>query len=235
MMAVSGIKRLMLCTGPNGATVHTTLLDYYEQLLTTHSAKAKDRGVTPYVAIGVHPMSIPRDYDEALKHLPPFLGRSSVVAIGEIGIHTGSDMEQTVFQRQVEMAKDLKLPIIIHTPIPEKKRIVEAILGILRRVGVDHEKVVVDHSSKEVVKEIVDAGANLGLTLRRDMLSFEDAYSILRDNAEHVVLGSDANGIRPCDPLALSKFALYCRLKRLDDEIFQRASWKNPNRIFGLE
>jgi predicted metal-dependent TIM-barrel fold hydrolase len=52
MMAVSGIKRLMLCTGPNGATVHTTLLDYYEQLLTTHSVKVRDRGITPTLPLG---------------------------------------------------------------------------------------------------------------------------------------------------------------------------------------
>ncbi len=233
-MAVSGIKRLMLCTGPNGATVHTTLLDYYEQLLTTHSLKVKDRGIESYVALGVHLMSIPKDYERALSHRSSLFERESVVAIGEIGIHTGSEMEQTVFRRQMEIAKDHKLPIIAHTPIPEKKRTVETILSISRQVGFDPQKLIVDHSSKEVMREILDAGANVGLTLRKDMLSNEDAYEILKENSERVVLGSDANGLRPSDPLAVSKFAWYCRQKGMNEKVMQKIFWENPNRILGL-
>jgi len=235
MMAVSGIRRLMVCTGPNGATVHTTLLDYYEQLLTTHATRVRDQGITPHVAIGVHPLSIPRDYVLALDRLPSFLKRSSVVAVGEIGIHKGDDIEQTVFRRQVEIAKDHGAPVIVHTPMIEKERIVRIILNILRQVGVDMRRVIVDHSTMEVVKQIVEAGANVGLTLRKDMLSSEDAYEILQENSEHVVLGSDANGLRPSDPLAISKFSWYCRLKEPEERKFQKASWNNPNRIFDLK
>lgn len=235
MMAVSGIRRLMLCTGPNGATVHTTLLDYYEQLLTTHTTRVRARGITPHVAIGVHPLSIPRDYEQALDRLPSFLKRSSVVAIGEIGIHKGDDAEQTVFRRQAEMAKDYGAPVIVHTPMLDKERIVRVILSILRQAGVDMRRVIVDHSTMEAVKQIVDAGANVGLTLRKDMLSSEDAYEILQENSEHAVLGSDANGLRPSDPLAISKFSWYCRMKELDEGKFQKASWDNPNRIFDLK
>jgi len=235
MMAVSGIRRLILCTGPNGATVHTTLLDYYEQLLATHTTRVRDRGITPHVAIGVHPLSIPRDFEQALDRLPFFLKRSSVAAIGEIGIHKGDDIEQTVFRKQVEIAKDHEAPVIVHTPMIEKESIVRIILSILRQTGVDMRKVIIDHSTMETVNQIVEAGANLGLTLRKDMLSSEDAYKILQENSEHVVLGSDANGLRPSDPLAVSKFSWYCRLKEPDERKFQKASWDNPNRIFDLK
>jgi len=235
MMAVSGIKRLMLCTGPNGATVHTTLLDYYEQLLTTHSVKVRDRGITPYVALGVHPMSIPKDYEKALNHLPSFFRRESVAAIGEIGIHSGSEIEKTVFEKQVEIAKDHRLPIIVHTPMPQKKQVVRIILNVSKRVGLDPEKIVVDHSSNEVTTEILQAGANIGITLGRDMISSEEAYEIVKANPEHVVLGSDANGLRPCDPLAVSKFAWYCRQKGLNESVMRKISWENPNRIFSLK
>jgi len=234
-MAVSGIRRLMLCLGPNGSSVHTTLLDYYDQLLTTHSSKIKDRGITPKIALGVHPMSIPGDYDKALKHLPRYLERDSVVAIGEIGIHSGSDIEQSVFRLQVEIARDRGVPIIVHTPIPEKKRIVEMILRIIRDVGLDPGKTVVDHSTKDVAKQISDYGANIGLTLRKDVLSSEDAYAILNSNPDRVLLGSDANGLRPSDPLAVPKFAHHCRLQGMDESIIEKAFWKNPNRIFNLK
>jgi len=234
MMAVSGIRRLMLCTGPNGATIHTTLLDYFEQLLTTHLMKVKDRGIAPYVAVGVHPMSIPKDHEKALVHFPSFLKRESVTAIGEVGIHTQNDIERTVFERQVEIAKDHRLPIIIHTPIPEKKHAVAVILGIVRKVGLDSAKVVVDHSSKNVVAEIREAGANIGLTLRRDMLYNEDACEIVKSNPDHVLIGSDANGLRPSDPLAVSKFSWYCRRMGMSEDTLQKALWENPNRVFGL-
>jgi predicted metal-dependent TIM-barrel fold hydrolase len=235
MMAISGIKRLMLCLGPNGASVHTTILDYYEQLLTTHSTKVRNQGITPFLALGVHPMSIPKDYTKALANLPTFIKRGSVVAIGEVGIHTGSDLERSVFRSQVEIAKDHGMPMIIHTPIPEKRRIVEIILEILKQVGLDPKKTIVDHSTGDVANKILDCGANVGLTLRRDMLSNEEAYEILRMNPDRVVLGSDANGLRPSDPLSVPRLAWHCRSRGLDETAMRKVLWENPNRIFDLE
>jgi predicted metal-dependent TIM-barrel fold hydrolase len=235
MMAVSGVRRLVLCTGPNGATVHTTLLDYYEQLLTTHLTRVRDRGIAPHVAIGIHPMSIPEDYDRALNRLPSLLKRNHVAAIGEIGIHKGDSLEQVVFRRQVEIAKDHDVPVIVHTPIPEKRRIVQMVLTVLRETGVDRRKVILDHASAEVVRDVVEAGASIGLTLRRDMLSSEEAYQIVQEHHDRVILGSDANGLRPSDPLAVPKFSWYCRLKELDEKTFRQVFWDNANSIFNLK
>jgi hypothetical protein len=99
-MALGAVKRLLLALGPNGSTVHTTLLHQSQQFLTTHSTRIKSRGIEPFVAPGVHPISIPRDYDEALRKLPVMLHQDGVVEIGEIGIHTNDSTEEIVFEGQ---------------------------------------------------------------------------------------------------------------------------------------
>lgn len=234
MMSLAGIKRLLLAVGPNGSTVHTTLLDYYRQLLTVHSERVRARGIEPYLALGIHPLSIPSDYEVAIKKLASQLRSSSVVAVGEIGIHKGDQVEEAVFEAQVEMAKDKDMPIVVHTPMINKASIVKGMLKIVKKVGFDPSKVVVDHATPEVLTDILSAGAVPGLTLRSDMLTTEQALEMLSKHGRQVVLGSDANGLRPSDPLAVPRLIQTARLKGIDDSVILQASWDNSNRIFGL-
>ena len=76
---------------------------------------------TDYVwaAIGVHPhdaADAPDDYIDGLKQIA---ARPKVVAIGEIGLDyhydfSPRDVQRRVFERQLELARRLDLPVIIH-------------------------------------------------------------------------------------------------------------------------
>ena len=72
-----------------------------------------------YAAVGVHPheaaLAKPSDFDE----LERLAKSPKVIAWGEIGLdyfydHSPRDVQQRVFQQQMEMARAAKLPIIIH-------------------------------------------------------------------------------------------------------------------------
>src|ERR671929_2185995 len=74
-----------------------------------------------YAAAGVHPHDA-RLYDEAAeRRLRAVLGSSErVVALGEIGLdyhydNSPRDVQREVFARQLRLAKELSLPVIIHS------------------------------------------------------------------------------------------------------------------------
>ena len=73
-----------------------------------------------YAAVGIHPQDVenlPHDY---LQTLEKYAGNKKVAAIGEIGLeyyYDGYDknLQKKIFSEQLELAKSLNLPVIIHT------------------------------------------------------------------------------------------------------------------------
>jgi len=72
-----------------------------------------------YAAVGIHPHDV-KDIDEdTIKILKALSNKEKVVAIGEIGLdfyydHSPRDDQRKWFRRQIELAKEVNLPIIIH-------------------------------------------------------------------------------------------------------------------------
>jgi TatD DNase family protein len=73
-----------------------------------------------YATIGVHPHDAAKATQETLTHLQTLTHHPKVVAIGEIGLdyhydHSPRDVQQAIFIQQMQIAKDAKKPIVIHT------------------------------------------------------------------------------------------------------------------------
>ncbi len=72
-----------------------------------------------YAAVGIHPHDV-KDMDEdTLQILRSLSNKEKVVAIGEIGLdyyynHSPKEDQRKWFKRQIEMAKEVNLPIIVH-------------------------------------------------------------------------------------------------------------------------
>jgi TatD DNase family protein len=72
-----------------------------------------------YATIGVHPHEAKDVTPQHLEELAKLAKHSRVIAWGEIGLdyfydHSPRDVQQRVFQQQMELAHQVKLPIIIH-------------------------------------------------------------------------------------------------------------------------
>jgi TatD DNase family protein len=72
-----------------------------------------------FLMMGLHPTSVKDNYKEELKHVEELLSKRSFVAIGEIGIDLYWDtstlkIQQDAFRLQIRLAKQYKLPIVIH-------------------------------------------------------------------------------------------------------------------------
>lgn len=72
-----------------------------------------------YAAVGVHPESLKELPPDALAQIRSLTAHPKVVAIGEIGLDYYWDVaprpyQQEVFRKQIELAREVGLPIIIH-------------------------------------------------------------------------------------------------------------------------
>jgi TatD DNase family protein len=73
-----------------------------------------------YAVVGVHPTDI-RDYDQEMENtIEKMAGNPRVLAIGEIGLDyhwmtEPKERQQEVFRKQIEMARRVGKPIVVHT------------------------------------------------------------------------------------------------------------------------
>src|SRR5688572_10095467 len=84
------------------------------------AVEAAEKYENVYAAVGVHPHDAKLYDDKAEADLKELASREKVIAWGEIGLdyyydHSPRDVQRDVFKRQIRTARDLDLPIIIHS------------------------------------------------------------------------------------------------------------------------
>lgn len=126
-----------------------------------------------FPALGFHPQDVKEDWQEQWAIIEKAIReyRNELVAIGEIGLDyywdtTYKEAQREVFQRQLDLAQKLDLPIMIHN-----RNATEDTLKILKAFSIQHSAFSsplrgVMHcfnGSKEVAKQILDMGLYLGI------------------------------------------------------------------------
>ena len=72
-----------------------------------------------FLMMGLHPTYVKDNYEDELQHVAQELAKRKFYAVGEIGIDlywdkTHLPQQQDAFIRQIKLAKEYKLPIVIH-------------------------------------------------------------------------------------------------------------------------
>ncbi len=84
------------------------------------SVRLADKYDFIYAAVGVHPHEVKDMDDTTLAEIAHLTKHKKVVAIGEIGLdyyydHSPRDTQRYWFKKQMKLAWDLKLPVVIHS------------------------------------------------------------------------------------------------------------------------
>jgi TatD DNase family protein len=95
-----------------------------------------------WATVGVHPHGAKYVTPKALRELEGLAKSLRVVAIGEIGLDyyrdlSPRDIQRSVFAAQLELAKRLELPVVLHN-----RQSTDDLVAILRKVGRTHTGVV---------------------------------------------------------------------------------------------
>ena len=151
-----------------------------------------------YCSIGVHPHDAKTLDDEKLEELKKLAQKNKVVAIGEIGLDYYYDAspreeQRKWFKAQLEMAKELNLPVIIHS-----REACQETFDIIMASGVKEGVIHCFSGSRELAKEYVKKGFYIGiggsLTFKNARKAVEVVEAI---GLENILIETDAPYMTP--------------------------------------
>lgn len=198
-----------------------------------------------YAAAGIHPEDCAGCTDADFDAIRELCRREKVVAVGEIGLdyywkeNPPRDFQEQVFRRQIELALELDLPVIIHDREAhgDSLRIVLDYPGLR---GVFH----CFSGSPEMAQELLKRGWYLGfdgpITYKNTKRAPEVAAITPMDR---IVIETDAPYMAPVPfrgkrndsrllPYVVEKLAEW---KSVTPEEMTDITWQNGKRLFGLE
>ena len=117
-----------------------------------------------YAALGLHPNDVEDLDEEKMEQLKQMCQQDRVVAVGEIGLdyywdNVPCDVQKKWFIRQLDLAQELDLPVIIHS-----RDAAEDTLNIMKRYEGKLRGVIHCFSySKEMAREYVKMGFYIGI------------------------------------------------------------------------
>jgi hypothetical protein len=213
-----------------------TYIDYLASIVGWERFRAGQFGIRHYCTIGLNSKEA---NDEALAEgvmeiLPRFALKEGVVAIGEIGYDEQTELEDKYFRLQLELAKELDLPVMIHTPHRDKKRGTTRSMDVCAEHGLEPSKVVVDHNNEETVGEVLERGFWAGFSIypSTKMGNARMVEILQRYGAERIIVDSACDwGISDC--LGVAKTAQLALARGVPDEVVQRACYANALQAYG--
>jgi predicted metal-dependent TIM-barrel fold hydrolase len=187
-----------------------SFIDYFATITGWERFRASQFGIQHYCTIGLNSKEA---NDEALAEavmeiLPRFAAKERVVAIGEIGYDDQTELEDRYFRAQLELAKEIDLPVMVHTPHRDKKRGTRRSMDVVEEHGLPPHMVVIDHNNEETVQEVLDRGFWAAFTIypKTKMGNERMVEVVRRFGSERIIVDSSADwGVS--DPLAVPKTA----------------------------
>src|SRR5687768_15180618 len=137
-----------------------TFRDYFSSLIGWERFRASQFGIKHYCTIGLNSKEANNEAlaEQVMELLPLFAVKEGVVAIGEIGYDDQTKAEDKYFRLQLKLAKELDLPVQIHTPHRDKKSRTLRSMDVCEEHGLSPSKVIIDHNNEETAKEVLERG-----------------------------------------------------------------------------
>jgi predicted metal-dependent TIM-barrel fold hydrolase len=202
-----------------------TFFDYFALILEFEAVRARRFGIDHFAAVSLNPKEAEDRglADEVIDGLAEYLDHERCVAIGEIGFNNNTPNEEHAFVRQLIMAIERDMPVIIHTPHIDKLKGTQRIADILREIKHNPDRVEIDHNTEETMAVSRATGCYCGMTVYPiSKLTPARVSGIIRQfGSERMVVNGSADwGIS--DPLSLVKVVEFMAADGHDEASIQR-------------
>ena len=210
--------------------------DYYAQIVGWERHRAAQFGICHYCTIGLNSKEANNEAvaEEVMDLLPLWLGKEGVVAVGEIGFDDMTALEEKYLRAQLELAKEVDLPVMIHTPHRNKKQGTTRSMDVIEEHGIAPSQVVIDHNNEETVKEVLDRGYWAAFTIYpKTKMGNERMVEVVRKyGSERIIVDSSADwGVS--DPLAVPKTARLMVERGITEEQTTTVTYSNALAAYG--
>ena len=198
-----------------------------------------------YAAIGIHPEEIDDISPEVIDWLKANASHPKVVAIGEIGLdyywvkdEEGRAKQRLWFQKQLDLAKEVNLPVIIHS-----RDAAEDTLNTIVRYNTNNNKGIIHcySYSKEIALEYVKMGWYIGVG---GVITFKNGKKLVETvkaiPIENIVIETDCPYMAPEPHRGTRNSSIYLKyvvekiaeLKGLSTEEVERITYENALTIY---
>src|SRR5512145_196862 len=237
-MAAAGVVALIEpAFGIGQARTHVgTYIDYLSAIVGWERFRAGQLGIRHYCTIGLNSKEANnQELAEGVMEIRPrFALKEGVVAIGEIGYDEQTALEDKYYRLQLELAKKLELPVMIHTPHRDKKRGTSRSMDVCDEHGLDPTKVVVDHNNEETVRETLERGYWAAFSIYPSTkMGNARMVEILRQyGAKRIIVDSACDwGIS--EPLGVAKTAKLALQRGISEEHVRLICYQNALDAYG--
>ncbi len=211
-------------------------LDYLSTLVGFERFRASQFGIRHYCTIGLNSKEANNEAlaEEVMELLPRFALKEGVVAIGEIGYDEQTELEDRYFRRQLDLAKELGLPVMIHTPHRDKKRGTSRSMDVCVEHGLDPNQVVIDHNNEETVREVLDRGFWAAFSIYPSTkMGNARMVEILRQYGARRIIVDSACDWGISEPLAVVKTARLALQSGIAEEDVRLVCYQNALDAYG--
>ena len=199
-----------------------------------------------YGTVGMHPHDASKLDGASIQELRKLAAEPKIVAIGEIGLdyywnHSPHDVQQRVFRRMIDLAREVKLPIVIHD-----REAHEDIFRILKEEkasevgGIFH----CYSGSWPLAKEAIKMGFYLSIAGPVTFQSARKTVEVVKEAPlDYLLIETDSPYLAPVpyrgkrnEPAHVVKVAeMIAQIKGLPVEEVGRITTENGKRAFGIK
>jgi len=211
-------------------------LDYLSSIVGFERFRAGQFGIRHYCTIGLNSKEANNEElaEGVMELIPRFALKEGVVAIGEIGYDEQSSLEDKYFRLQLELARKLELPVMIHTPHRDKKRGTSRSMDVCDEHGLDPTKVVVDHNNEETVRETLDRGYWAAFSIYPSTkMGTTRMVEIMRQYGARQIIVDSACDWGISEPLGVAKTAKLALQQGIPEEQVRLACYQNALDAYG--
>jgi predicted metal-dependent TIM-barrel fold hydrolase len=211
-------------------------LDYLSSLVGWERFRAAQFGIHHYCAIGLNAKEANNAAlaEEVIALLPRYLLKEGVVALGEIGYDDQTPAEDKCYRAQLDMAKELDMVVMVHTPHRDKKTGTITSMKVAEEHGIAPGRVIIDHNNEETVEDVLNRGFWAAFTLYpQTKMGNERMVEIARRyGSEHIFIDSSSDwGVS--DPLAVPKTARLMLERGIKAEDVEKICYGNALAAYG--
>ena len=210
--------------------------DYFSQLVGWERFRAAQFGIRHYCAIGLNSKEANNVAlsQEVMELIPLYAGKEGVVAIGEIGYDDMTEAEDRFFRAQLELARELEKPVMVHTPHRNKKQGTSRSMDVCLEHGLEPSQVVIDHNNEETVQEVLDRGFWAAFSIYPSTkMGNERMTEIVRRYGTERIIVNSATDWGVSDPLAVPKTAELMRQRGIAPEDVHVVCYENALAAYG--
>lgn len=210
--------------------------DYFSSLVGFEKFRAAQFGIRHYCTIGLNSKEANNEAlaEQVMEIMPLFLAKENVVAVGEIGFDDMTALEEKYLRIQLEMAKEVDLPVLIHTPHRNKKQGTYRSMDIIEEHEIPPHLVVIDHNNEETCEEVLRRGYWAAFTIYpKTKMGNERMVEVVKKyGPERIIVDSSADwGVS--DPLAVPKTGNLMLERGVPEEHVELTCYKNALAAYG--